>query len=102
MEREQLECAWLGDDRGRRGGREWPGERGGQREDAHGVRRRPLRGRRFTTAGGRAANHIAKWDGTNWSPLASEVLSVLNDFVYALAVSGRDLYAGGQFTLAGG
>jgi len=44
------------------------------------------------------ANHIAKWDGSSWSPLGSGV----NDYVRALAVSGSDLYAGGQFTTAGG
>src|SRR5437773_6019989 len=26
----------------------------------------------------------------------------INDYVYALAVSGSDVYAGGQFTMAGG
>ena len=52
----------------------------------------------FTTAGGSAANCIAKWDGSSWSALGSG----MNDWVYALAVSGKDLYAGGQFTTAGG
>ena len=52
----------------------------------------------FTTAGGSAANYIAKWDGSNWTPLGSGVSGVVN----ALAVSGSDLYAGGGFTTAGG
>src|SRR5262245_41187669 len=52
----------------------------------------------FTTAGGNAANKIARWDGNSWSALGSGV----NDDVLALAVSGNDLYAGGQFTGAGG
>ncbi|MBI5865255.1 MAG: hypothetical protein HZB38_12240 [Planctomycetes bacterium] len=56
----------------------------------------------FTTAGGVAANRIAKWSGGGWSPLGSGV----NDRVYALAVfddgSGPALYAGGIFTTAGG
>ena len=52
----------------------------------------------FTTAGGSAANYIAKWNGSSWSALGSG----LNDYVSALAVSGSDLYAGGGFTTAGG
>src|SRR5262249_23542673 len=52
----------------------------------------------FTNAGGTAANYIAKWDGSNWSPLGSGV----SGEVWALAVSGTDIYAGGYFTDAGG
>ncbi len=56
----------------------------------------------ITTAGGQAANGIAKWDGTSWSPLGSGV----NNHVSALAVfddgSGPALYAGGSLTTAGG
>ncbi len=52
----------------------------------------------FTNAGGSAANRIAKWDGSNWSPLGSG----LNSGVLALAMSGSDLYVGGWFTAAGG
>ena len=52
----------------------------------------------FNTAGGSAANYIAKWDGSSWSALGSG----LDDVVLALAVSGSDLYAGGSFTTAGG
>ncbi len=52
----------------------------------------------FTTAGGNAANRIAKWNpGTGWSALGSG----MNETVYALAVSGTNLYAGGYFTIAG-
>ena len=46
----------------------------------------------FTTAGGIAANYIAKWNGSSWSALGS---GMNGDCVYALAVSGSDLYAGG-------
>jgi trimeric autotransporter adhesin len=59
----------------------------------------------FTSIGGVAANHIAKWDGSTWSPLDS---GVSNDEwppstrVSALAVSGTDLYAVGDFSAAGG
>ena len=58
----------------------------------------------FTTAGNVTVNHIAKWDiNTNsWSALSSEGQIGVNNSVYALAVDGNDLYAGGVFTTAGG
>jgi hypothetical protein len=43
-------------------------------------------------------NNIAKWNGSAWAPLGSG----MDLYVYALAVSGPDLYAGGYFTTAGG
>ncbi len=47
----------------------------------------------FTTAGGVAANRIAKWDGASWSALGSG----MNGGVRALAVDGSgNLYAGGE------
>src|ERR1051325_943989 len=57
----------------------------------------------FTKAGGvvtnrNLANRIAKWDGNDWSAIGSG----MNTNVLALAVSGDDLYAAGQFTTAGG
>ena len=56
----------------------------------------------FTTAGGVAANSIAKWNGTAWSALGSGV----NGAVSALTVfddgTGPALYAGGNFGTAGG
>jgi hypothetical protein len=56
----------------------------------------------FTSAGGVAASHIARWDGASWSPVGSGT----NFPVYALAVhddgNGPALYAGGQFGSAGG
>jgi hypothetical protein len=52
----------------------------------------------FTTAGGIAANRVAKWSGSNWSALGT---GVDND-VSALALSGSDLYVGGTFRTAGG
>ncbi len=52
----------------------------------------------FSQVGGVNANNIAKWDGTNWSPLRGGVSWV----VTALAVNGPDLYVGGYFTMADG
>jgi trimeric autotransporter adhesin len=60
----------------------------------------------FTTAGGNAINRIAKWNGTDWSALGSG----LSNIGLALAVFDEDgpgplpphLFAGGQFTEAGG
>jgi hypothetical protein len=45
-----------------------------------------------------SANYIAKWDGSSWSALGSG----MNNYVYALAPSASDLYAGGSFATAGG
>jgi len=59
----------------------------------------------FTSAGGTAANNIARWDGSSWSALGSGVRgsdpSGNGPFVLALAASGSNLYAGGQFTTLG-
>jgi hypothetical protein len=59
----------------------------------------------FTTAGGTQANHIAKWDGEQWSPLGSGTGGTFSS-VRALAVfddgSGPALYVGGNFATAGG
>jgi hypothetical protein len=49
-------------------------------------------------AGGSPANHIARWDGNNWSSIGSG----MNDAVRSLAWDGTYLYAGGSFTMAGG
>jgi len=44
------------------------------------------------------ASNVARWDGTNWFALGSG----LNGPIFALATLGSTLYAGGQFTMAGG
>ena len=62
-------------------------------------------GGQFASAGGVAANHVAKWDGASWSPLGGGV-GEGNSYLFALAVfddgSGPALYAGGSFTSVGG
>ena len=47
-----------------------------------------------------AADYVAKWEGTDWSALGSGAAGngALAGTVWALAVSGRDLYVGGTFT----
>ncbi|MCX5769133.1 MAG: hypothetical protein NTZ09_02490, partial [Candidatus Hydrogenedentes bacterium] len=57
----------------------------------------------FTTAGGVAANYIAKWDGAAWSPLGTGMGGSSFTRVLAIAVDGLGaVYAGGMFTTAGG
>jgi hypothetical protein len=61
----------------------------------------------FTTAGGVPANHIAKWDGTEWSAVGSGMGgNTFSPQVNALTLfddgTGPALYAGGEFTTAGG
>ncbi len=58
----------------------------------------------FTEAGGVTANRIARWDGTDWSPITSADGHVGVDgyAVTSLAVFDGDLIAGGLFATAGG
>jgi hypothetical protein len=54
-------------------------------------------GGNFTSAGGGGANHVAKWNGSSWSPVGAG----FTDNVYTLCVfddgTGPALYAGGGF-----
>ena len=55
----------------------------------------------FTSATGgisNTLNFVAKWNGTTWSGVGTGSVPGLNHMVYALAVSGSELYAGGLFT----
>lgn len=52
----------------------------------------------FTTAGGIAVDHVARWDGAAWSSVGSGIDAELR----ALAASGNELFAGGRFAIAGG
>ncbi len=58
----------------------------------------------FTTAGGEPVNHIAKWDGNDWSPLGDGLTysaDPTRTHVYSLAWAGDRLYAGGGFDKSG-
>ncbi len=60
-------------------------------------------GGEFGAAGDQVVNHIARWDGTSWSPLNGPGGVVgTNSNVLALAVHAGALYVGGDFTTAGG
>ena len=58
----------------------------------------------FTTAGGVAVNHIAKWDGSSWAGLGSGLGSGPYQSVSVLTMfddgNAPALYAGGNFTSA--
>jgi trimeric autotransporter adhesin len=60
----------------------------------------------FSNAGGTPASRIAKWNGTSWSALGSGMSGGISHpalwIVLGIAVSGTDVYAGGEFTTAGG
>ena len=58
-------------------------------------------GGEFNTAGGVAANRIARWNGSSWAPLspASGLSSDVYDFA---ALPSGDLVIGGRFTTAAG
>ena len=64
----------------------------------------------FRSIGGINASNVARWDGTNWSPLGLGVHEWRTGIaggpfdaskVYTLAVWDGDLYAGGEFEIAG-
>ncbi len=63
-------------------------------------------GGEFATAGGVSANNIARWDGIAWSDVGDGVTGGMDTAVHTLFVfddgSGPALYAGGQFSTAGG
>src|SRR5436309_11175746 len=50
----------------------------------------------FSIAGDVFASRVAKWNGTSWSRLGTGI----QGSVYAMALSGSDLYVGGAFTMA--
>lgn len=58
----------------------------------------------FTRTGDRTTNHVALWQGGQWRSLGGVNVATIgtNSVVLALAVSGNDLYVGGEFSRAGG
>ena len=58
----------------------------------------------FTNAGGvTGADYIARWNGTTWSGLLSGTVGINSPAVVTtIAISGTDVYVGGNFTGAGG
>ncbi|MBI5022441.1 MAG: choice-of-anchor D domain-containing protein [Ignavibacteriales bacterium] len=58
----------------------------------------------FGTCGGVATKNIARWDGSNWFALGSDTIRAAYggySFVKAIALSGTDVYVGGQFDSIG-
>ena len=56
----------------------------------------------FTTAGGVPASHIAKWDGSTWSPVGLGIGGVVNAMTVFDDGTGPALYVAGAFVTAGG
>ena len=54
----------------------------------------------FTTAGGLAANRIASWDGSSWTPVGSGTSATVFGLTVFRDRTGSALYAGGAFTSA--
>ena len=52
-------------------------------------------------AGGRFAEGVAKWNGNEWAPLGKGVSISYGSAIYALAVSGNDLFVGGSYFMPG-
>lgn len=48
------------------------------------------------------ANNIATWDGSKWYPLGSGTNGMINTLITDTANRGDNIYAGGDFTSAGG
>jgi trimeric autotransporter adhesin len=59
-------------------------------------------GGKFTDAGGNPdADRIAIWNGSSWSAISPSAERIDNGEIFAIAVAGGKIYAGGAFTNAG-
>lgn len=54
-------------------------------------------GGNFTSAGGYPASNLAKWDGTDWTPIGDPTLGPILQEIHALKVFDERLYIGGNF-----
>jgi hypothetical protein len=52
----------------------------------------------FTVAGGEAASHVARWDGSSWTALGSGTSASVDVITVVVGGAGPVLYAGGSFT----
>jgi hypothetical protein len=60
-------------------------------------------GGEFTTAGGIAANHIARWNGSNWAQVGGGAPTPVYSFAAFNDGTGSALFVGGiQFSITGG
>jgi len=59
-------------------------------------------GGNFWEAGGEAANFVAQWNGTKWSPMGDGTNNIVHVLLAPSAGGFKDLYAGGDFSQAGG
>ncbi len=59
-------------------------------------------GGNFSTAGGVAASRVARWDGTEWTPVGAGFDGTVRAFAAFDDGTGEALYAGGIFRLSGG
>jgi hypothetical protein len=60
-------------------------------------------GGHFNKAGGSDALRVARWNGTQWHPLAGGVTGPFNShIVYGMDVLGSNVYVGGSFTQVNG
>src|SRR5262249_31378087 len=59
-----------------------------------------IAGGAFTSIGGVAAGHLARWDGTTWSELAGGIADgQLPGRVYGLCLFNDEIQVGGSFTV---
>jgi hypothetical protein len=58
-------------------------------------------GGQFSTADGKAASHIARWDGATWHPVGNAFVSGAKD-ITSLVLFGTQMVAAGSFTTTAG
>jgi hypothetical protein len=71
-------------------------------DDRSGVGPMLFVGGTFTSAGNGGANHLARWDGLNWTPVGTGTNGDVNALLVVDEPSGPVLVAGGSFTSVNG